>query len=178
MLRRWFGALIGGKAQPLAAPTPDAVHAPEPLPPRAWHDEIAHAALPYLLLTEAEEVLAGEAPAQGRLDLLYDLFEDIGRRRGLGFDEAMDAADQAKFLRRSVGDARVAAIVMPPPVFAGEAYFVGLGAAAGVPPRCLALDRAAEGTVLVALDADGARDPVGAGPAPELDAFLAALVAR
>lgn len=159
----------------MAAPAPGAV--PGTMPPRAWHDEIAHAALPWLLLTEADEVLAGDAPVEGRLDLLDDLFEDLGRRRGLGPDEAMDAAEQARFLRRVVGPARIAAIVMPPPRVAGEAYFVGLAVLGTAAPRCLALDRAASGTRLIACDAEGRRRPLGAGPAPELDAFLAVLAA-
>ncbi len=170
-LGQWFRGWLGQDAPAAAASfvTPAA--------PRRWHDEIAHGALPRLLLTEAHEVLAGDAPAQGRLNLLYDLFEDVGGRRGLDFDEAMDAADQARFLRREAGPARVAVIVMPPPIAPGEAHFVGLSAAPGLAPRCLALDRAEDGTALVRLDAEGHRDALGAGPRPDLDAFIAALTA-
>lgn len=170
-LGRWFRGWLGQDAPVAVAPVAIAAA------PRLWHDEIAHDALPHLLLTEAHEVLAGDVPAQGRLDLLYDLFEDVGGRSGLEFDDAMDAADQARFLRRDAGPVRVAVIVMPPPLTAGEAHFVGLSAAPGLAPRCLALDRAEHGTALVRLDAEGHRDALGAGPRPDLDAFIAALAA-
>lgn len=176
MLRRWFGAWVGGKAKPAAAPGTAVASAAKAA--RIWHDEIAHGALPYLLLTEAEHVLAGETPVQGRLDLLYDVFEDIGRRRGLTFDQAMDEAEQALFVRRALGAGRVAVVIMPPPHSAGEAYFVGLSVPPGQEPRCLALDRAPAGTLLVALDAEGGRNVIGPGPAPDLESFIAALAPR
>ena len=167
-LRAWIGALFGrsDSGQGRRA-SPEA--------PRPWHDEIAHVTLPRLLLSEAGEVLGGAVPAEGALDLLYDLFEDAGVRHGLGFDEAMDAADQSRFLRRTGDGVVVAAIAMPSPAVAGEAHFVGLAAHPGEEPRCFALDHAEDGTTLVEITADGLRIPLGPGPAAEPDAFVSAI---
>ncbi|HYF09503.1 MAG TPA: hypothetical protein VD970_17920 [Acetobacteraceae bacterium] len=168
-LRAWFETLLGRSGA--SGPAPVAA----PPPPRPWHDEIAHAVLPYLLLTEAPQALDGQVPVEGALDLLYEVFEDIGQRQGLSFDEAMDAADATRFYRRAAGRLVVAIVAMPRPVTEGEAHFVGLGARPGEEPRCFVLDRAARGTELVEVTADRVRIPLGPGPEPGLEAFIAAI---
>jgi len=171
-LRAW----ISGKRERPRSRTP-VIEAAGPAP-RGWHDEIGHAALPRVLLDGAKGALSRSAPARQSLGVLYDLFERIGQQHGLGFDEAMDNAERTYLLHGSVGEAEVSVVVMPAPSAMGEAIFVGLVTQPGAPARCIALDRARQGTMLVGLDANGQRESLGPGPAADADAFMAVMAGR
>ena len=166
-VRTAVGALFGKTPLPLTAA------ASALPPPRAWHDEIAHHLLPQHALADADIVFRDDADAVP--GWLYDLFEEAGRRLGLGFDATMDAADEARFLRHEACGVRIAAVVMPPPLVPGEAYLVLLARRGGGAARCFVLDRADEGTTLVSFGVDGTRASLGTGPAPTPDAVIAAI---
>lgn len=171
-LGSWFGgwrSRAGKREDAVAdtAPNEDPVPLPAPPQPRPWHDALSHAALPALLL-------AGEPT----LDALYGACEEIGRRHGLGFDAAMDAADAMRCLRRVTGAASVSVVTLPPPLVDGEAHAVARIAMPDAVPVVLALLRAGSATTMVSIEAEGTRTPLGPGPAPDPDAFIAAIAPR
>lgn len=168
-MQKWFGAPRQNGAAAAAVPA---------RAPCAWHDDIAHTLLPRLLLAEADHLLGDDRDPTRHLGWLYAMFEAVGRHHGLGFDQAMDAADATRLELREADGLRIAAIVMPPAEVSGEAHMVLLTRSADGEARCYALDRADDGTLLVALGPDGLRTPLGPGPAPDLDAMISAIAAH
>lgn len=161
--RRRIGDWLG---RARSAPRADAATMPAGPAPRPWHDAVAHAVLPTLMFERAT------LPEVASLDLIYDAFEHAGRQHGLGFDEAMDAADAARIVIHRRGALRLDAVLMPPVLSSGEAHLVALVRRPDAAPRCAALVEAEAGTALVEIAADGRRLALGPGPRPEEDAAL------
>ena len=105
------------------------------------------------------------------MTLLYDAFEQVGRRHAMSLDAAIGLADSASIQRHDDEGLRVTMVVLPPPEQVGEAYFVALGQRDGSVPRCFILDRGKDGTALLEVTADGTRIPRGPGPSPEAGTF-------
>lgn len=161
---------------------------------RNHHYVFAHVALRQLFFDKPEGFL-GVLSSPRAVDLLRDLWEEVGKRVAEAGEGQVLAPDGLKATVRSLGPRPCALVTLPPPEGITEAFMVaavvnasveGEGEEAklvpiGDPPSFYVTlekglsDAGRARTVLCAWDAEGAHLNYGDGPPPEPAAFLGAV---
>jgi len=147
--------------------------------PRFWHYFVGHVALRDIALRG--EGLPPEAAEPGRARGFFAMIlSKMAPHLGIAAAEAERLAEGFSVHHRRVGETEAAIVQLPPPEGPTECHFVALvPARGGKPAQFFTLEDAGGGvTMLGGWSAAEQHLNFGEGPAPAIDAFVAAVAQR
>jgi hypothetical protein len=142
-----------------------------------WHYHFAHVAMRAFAFAEPEITAASLRSPESAQDLIRAVLSEVAEFYNLDDQQVLALMRAFKVTGRADGERQIYVIAMPPPQGPADCYFLGIMPIKDAGMKYFTLERSVfDGTMLCGWNATGTHLNYGAGPKPEVDAFVAAII--